>query len=99
MAEAATAAGGQDVFVHDMNLDGQLDILIRSSSIVNIYNRNASNNGYEAAIGLSTGFIDDINAADLNEDGYPDVIVSNQVILSDGAGGFNSAVTLVVSPS
>ncbi len=81
---------GQPVKAHDLDGDGDLDL-----SSGNAYTINDGNGNFAARIGLAqTG--SELTAADLNNDGFPDLVTSDnsmnyqnvRVFLGDGTGNF-----------
>lgn len=91
----------------DFNKDGQVDLLIRhhdsygAATNLKIYFRNA-NGSYQSAVSYSNNVSHSglVTTPDLNNDGYPDIVVSHNfpsqlaVWLNNGNGTFTTAPTL-----
>ena len=91
-----------DVAAADFNRDGNVDIALATSRTCMVEVALGNGDGtFQPASSYSTGAganettTDTVNAADMNGDGFPDLVVGSEhtaILLGDGSGGFAPAL-------
>ena len=103
----AVGASPSSVLIADVNDDGKLDLLIANSgdSTLSLLLGNG-NGGFTALSGSPLTLSSNVQAmalADLNKDGYPDLVLINSslnsvsILLGDGTGHFHAPVTATIT--
>ncbi len=78
------------LFINDLNLDGNPEIIMGSQVYVTIIPNNSSNGTLTFAAKIETGLInlnDAVAVADLNGDGKPDIIMGNSFMKNTSVNG------------
>ncbi len=93
--DANDTHASQDIVAADLDLDGDIDIIVGNNGINRLYLNDGSGSPFAAASGIDiTTDNHDTQAlaiADINKDGYPDLLVANngalnRIYLNDASG-------------